>query len=308
MLSRFFRPPPWAARRKTLRCAHSGAPGWQAASQPEGNAPTAAQPFVLLWNSGARLPQLPVARKKRTEGPWPPSPSLLPSRLAAGAAQLGRGRVCVRKMWAAGADLRGRATGIASRRPPWPPVSASIARALKRGRAQTTFALPSDAAQRFCFDPKCGDDQQHLPVLAIRDAPWAEEARSRGSVPSSELQKPESCRSGSMGACSPPPLPPGLATGKPLALLCPRGWLEREEGRAGRPDEWLRSGAPLNLHSSAAASNSRALGSSAAAGTAAAAVFLRHRRGLGRRGAADRFLLLAPLLPLPFQEEGLATL
>lgn len=115
----------------------------------------------------------PAAGSPETEdrGALASPPPLLPSRLAAGAAQLGRGRVCVRKMWAAGADLRGRATGIASRRPPWPPVSASIARALKRGRAQTTFALPSDAAQRFCFDPKCGDDQRHLPVLAIRDAP-----------------------------------------------------------------------------------------------------------------------------------------
>lgn len=106
---------------------------WLAASQPEGNAPTGARPFVLLWNSGARLPRLPVARKTRAEGPSPPPPSPLPSPLAAGAAQLGRGPVCVRKMWAAGSDLRGRATGLGSRRPPPPPVAASIDRALKRG-------------------------------------------------------------------------------------------------------------------------------------------------------------------------------
>lgn len=81
-----------------------------------------------------------------------------------------------------------------------------------------------------------------------------------------------------MGGCSPPPF--GLATGKPLALLCPRGWLEREEG-AGQSGDWLRRGAHFHLRSPAAASDSRALGNSAAA--AAAAVFLRDWRGLGRR-------------------------
>lgn len=104
---------------------------WLAASQPEGNAPIGARPFVLLWNSGARLPRPAVARKTRAEGPSPPPPSPLPSPLAAGAAQLGRGPVYVRKMWAAGTDLRGRAMGLASRRRP--PVAASIDRALKRG-------------------------------------------------------------------------------------------------------------------------------------------------------------------------------